>query len=108
EPGGGVLTPHVPVASEEHRRNPTSDLAPDMAVNALRTARVARQGSGLQVTAHAKADPALGTFLPAVQKFREAANRDRSLNNLKQLGIALHHYHVAHGHLPPAAIRDKT
>ncbi len=72
----------------------------------LKTLKVERKDS--DVTVHVElpretASVLVASLVPAVNSARDAAQRAQSLNNLKQIAIAMHAYHDTHRHFPAAA-----
>jgi prepilin-type processing-associated H-X9-DG protein len=82
----------------------------------LNTKPVKRSGDALSATiplpphfksAFGTAAVAGSMMAPAVGRLKDAATRQRSANNLKQIGLALHNYHDVNNTLPAAAVVDK-
>ena len=77
---------------------------------ALRSAKVETKGSAVTATMTVKIDPEKtgSDLIDAIQKARLAAARMNSINNLKQMALAMFNYMDANGQFPADAIYDKT
>jgi prepilin-type N-terminal cleavage/methylation domain-containing protein/prepilin-type processing-associated H-X9-DG protein len=50
----------------------------------------------------------MAIVFPAIQKVRAAADRLKCAEQMRELGIALHHYHVDHQALPPGCASENS
>ena len=67
----------------------------------VKTAEFEQKETTASVTMAAKADLAwAATLADAIEKTRQAADRVKMQNNLKQIGLAIHNYHDAMNHFP--------
>jgi len=78
------------------------------AIATAKDAKFSAQGNEVKLTASMPIDlPFVSGYLAAKKKIQEAALQAQSLNNLKQIALAMHSYHDAFGACPPAAVCDK-
>jgi beta-lactamase regulating signal transducer with metallopeptidase domain len=98
------------IESQGQRSNDNA-LALGFAKKLLGATKIVQKGSQIELTmegdAATTADGMIAIFAPALTASRSAAQRTAQANNLKQVMLALHNYHDAHGHFPPAVTIDK-
>ena len=73
----------------------------------LKNAKVEQQESTVRLTSSADGNTTaklVAVLLPSITQARQAARKTRAKNNLKQIALAFHNYHDAHGHFPPAVV----
>jgi beta-lactamase regulating signal transducer with metallopeptidase domain len=81
--------------------------AADMFDALLDSVKITTTESQVRADASLDADEAAAiaaVLVPAIGKARESAQRSQSINNLKQLGLAMYNYHNTHNSLPPAVL----
>lgn len=80
----------------------------DQLDDALKNAKVARQGDKVEATTRSKldVDTVAAALMETVFKTRSSAARAQSQNNMRQIGLAMHNYHSVYNHFPANAIYD--
>lgn len=106
---GGIKASVSSMLESQLKKSPNEDMA--FALKLLKDIKIERKAERLIVSLSADTaalnKAVLVLIAPAVQASRMAAARSEQANHLKQVMLALHNYHDAHGHFPPAIVVDK-
>jgi hypothetical protein len=102
----------LPQALEQLKKEKGSGHVVEMlklAGQALKDAKLEQAGSELRAEAKASTEAAKVAALAAesIAEIRKTSARLQGVNNLKQIGLALHNYHDVMGTFPPQAVFDK-
>ncbi|MCH9654216.1 MAG: DUF1559 domain-containing protein [Planctomycetes bacterium] len=79
----------------------------NVAENVLKSTEVTRKAENVSLTTTMAEDsgaPMISMMVPAIMESRERARRMQSVNNLKQIMLALHNYYDIHKHFPLAVV----
>lgn len=79
----------------------------NVAQKVLKSVKVTQKNEDVNLTTELPGDSGaqmIALLVPAVIQARTAARRVEGMNNLKQIMLALHNYHDAHKHFPPAVV----
>lgn len=83
-----------------------AQLVAELTDQTLKNAKVSLDGNSVVVTSAVKVDVTqhIRQFVPAILTARSQARQAQSMNNLKQIGLAMHNYAAKHDHFPPAVL----
>ena len=76
--------------------------------SAVKGLKVERKDAMLQASLRLNPESAMAALIESMQKIREAAQRVKSSNNLKQFGVGMFNYLEKHGTFPAAGSFDKN
>ena len=93
-------------APNDLRLAPPEALLAGVADPLLKQARVEAEGPLVRLSSKTDVDFAavVKTLTPPLMAARQAARRAQSVNNMKQIALAMHNYNQVNGHFPPAVV----